>query len=646
MTKPRLQDDFYSAVNHDWLQSATIPADKPAINAFVELNEDIEKLLINDTKAWAQDPQVLKNNPRLAAYVNFFQMAADYEMRDKLGTSPVKPYIDLVLSLKNFADIATRYKELLYAGVALPYDMDVAPDMKDTEHYILYLSAPGLILPDKTYYETDQTGSFKPESEQLLNVWGQMSQHILEQCGFSEKEAALHVEQALAFDASLAPFTKSGEEQADYVKMYNPYKLADISRMSSTLDLTTCVNSLFGEEVTASHIHTVIVTEPEFAENLDKFISDDTFKNYQSWALIKIILSACTYLTDDLRITAGTYRRALSGIAEAPNQEKAAFYLAYGAFSMVVGDAYAKTYFGEEARSDVASMLVQMRDVYMNRLKNNTWLSESTRAQAVKKLQGLEFHVGYPDRIHPYYDKFEVTTYAQGGNLVTCAQNFADHINDYQLSRITEPVTRDLWSMSPAMVNAYYNPQYNCIVFPAAILQAPFYSLSQPKSANYGGIGAVMAHEMSHAFDNNGSHFDERGNLANWWTQDDLDAFDQRAQDMITAWDGAQAFGGTVNGTLTVSENIADAGGISCALEAAQTESDPDLEEFFYNWARVWRLKCSEEYARMLLTIDVHSPATLRCNMQVNQLQEFYDTFKVTPDDDMYIAPDKRVAIW
>ncbi|BDP45616.1 hypothetical protein EfmJHP9_04860 [Enterococcus faecium] len=215
-----------------------------------------------------------------------------------------------------------------------------------------------------------------------------------------------------------------------------------------------------------------------------------------------------------------------------------------------------------------------------------------------------------------------------------------------RFSKWNKPVDRSEWEMSADTVNAYYHPFRNVIVFPAAILQAPFYSLEQSSSANYGGIGAVIAHEISHAFDNNGALFDEYGNLNNWWTEEDLTQFQNKAQAMIEEFDGLPFADGKVNGKLTVSENIADAGGLSCALEAAKTESDLSIEEFFVNWATIWRTKAKKEYQQLLLQIDVHAPAKLRANVQPKNLDEFYETFGITEQDAMYLAPEKRVRIW
>lgn len=250
--------------------------------------------------------------------------------------------------------------------------------------------------------------------------------------------------------------------------------------------------------------------------------------------------------------------------------------------------------------------------------------------------------MGYPDRLDPLYEKFKVA----GSSLVDNVLHFEKIANLDHYSKWNQPVNRKRWEMSAHTVNAYYNPSYNIIVFPAAILQAPFYSLKQTASENYGGIGAVIAHEISHAFDNNGAHFDELGNLHNWWTKDDLAHFEKLSQKMITEFDGLTTPAGKVNGKLVVSENIADAGGLSCALEAAKNEADVDLKAFFINWARVWCVKSSIERQKLLLNIDVHAPNELRANIQPKNLVDFYQAFDINSTDPMYLAPDKRVNIW
>lgn len=324
-------------------------------------------------------------------------------------------------------------------------------------------------------------------------------------------------------------------------------------------------------------------------------------------------------------------------------QKKFAYYLASGTFDQVVGDYYGRKYFGETAKNDVHQMVEKMIGVYQHRLANNTWLSKKTRDKAILKLSKLGIQVGYPDKIDPLYQKLHVNP---DESLLTNVLAITRVVRENLFAKWNKPVDRNQWEMSAATVNAYYHPFRNIIVFPAAILQAPFYSLKQSSSENYGGIGSVIAHEISHAFDNNGALFDEYGNLNNWWTAEDSAHFRSLAQKMVTEFDGIEYVGQKVNGKLTVSENIADGGGLSCALEAAKSEGDADMTAFFINWTTIWRMKATRQYMQLLLSIDVHAPAKLRANVQVQNLPEFYETFGIKPGDAMYVAPDKRVNIW
>ena len=445
------------------------------------------------------------------------------------------------------------------------------------------------------------------------------------------------INDAIKFDALLAPNVKSAEEAADYSKMYNPQTVAELASATDQLDIAAIIKQLIGEEP-----EKVIVTEPEYFKALNKILQDN-FELFKNWALIRVIRENASYLDDEMREINGRYGRALSGSKKPVSQRKFAFYLARDMFSQVAGDYYGKKYFGPQAKADVHHMVEQMIKVYKGRLTNNQWLSKDTRDKAILKLDKLGIQVGYPDKIPVLYDQFKVD---EEESLIANLNQLTVTANKELFSRWNKPVDRMRWEMSAATVNAYYHPFKNIIVFPAAILQAPFYSLKQSSSQNYGGIGAVIAHEISHAFDNNGSLFDEFGNLNNWWTDEDSAHFKQLAQKMIEEFDGIPFAGQKVNGKLTVSENIADAGGLSCALEAAKTEADFNAQEFFINWATIWRMKATEQYMQLLLSIDVHAPQKLRANIQAENLDDFYTAFDIKPGDEMYRAPEDRVHIW
>ncbi|MGM0215370.1 hypothetical protein IGI42_002964 [Enterococcus sp. AZ109] len=630
-----IKKDLYEAVNGKWLETAEIPADKPATGGFQDLVDEIDDLLIAETTKMAEQPDTIPNE-LMKEYIAYYRLASDFDKRDADGMQPLKPIMERIEQLNSFEDLNGQLKDWTLSGLPLPFGLDIDADMKDTTTNAMFAGVPGLILPDKTYYEEGH-----PQAEQLLAIFKDMTLQLFDMAGYDKDEAERITDEALAFDRLLAPHVKSAEENADYSKMYNPQTAEEFVAHSSHIQMDKLIEALIGQLP-----EKIIVTEPLYFDEMDSFVNPENFSLIKSWMLVLSLNSLTGYLSEEARQVGGIYNRALSGAAEARPQKKAAFYLASGRFDQVVGDYYGKKYFGEQAKNDVKQMVETMIAVYQDRLANNTWLSEDTREKAILKLSTLGIHVGYPDEIPALYRKFKVTPAEDGGTLLDNALAFSRMGREDQFKKWNQPVDREEWEMSADTVNAYYHPFRNIIVFPAAILQAPFYSLEQSKSANYGGIGAVIAHEISHAFDNNGSLFDELGNLNNWWTVEDREHFQELADAMIAEFDGLKIAGGKVNGKLTVSENIADAGGLSCALEAAKREKDVDLEAFFVNWATIWRMKARPEYAQLLLAVDVHAPNKLRANVQVQNIDEFYETFGVTSEDEMYLAPEKRVSIW
>jgi len=630
-----LKDDFYDAINGGWIENAEIPADHSSTGGFMDLADNIEKILMTDF-AKLRDGKMAPENPQMAEFKKFYQMTSNFERRDKAGAAPLKPYLQRIEDLTSYADLNAQLVDWIITGLPLPFDIDVDSDMKNSTIYALFAGGPRLFLPDKTYYEDANEAAKK-----LMPLFSEMTESLLRMADYPEADAHQIVEQAKDFDRQIAPHVKSAEESADYSKMYNPKDIDTFGKYTDKLDLVAAVKELVNGEPKQ-----IILPEPAYFEALSSLLTDDNFEKIKSWVLVKTVDGLASYLSEDFRQTGSQYGRALSGRKEARSKEKAAYYLASGIYDQVVGDYYGHKYFGEKAKQDVHDMVVKMVNVYKNRLQNNDWLSASTREKAVLKLDKLGIQVGYPDKIDSLYDKFKVTEPADGGTLLGNIMTFTQIQTKDQFSKWNKPVDRTRWEMSANTVNAYYHPFHNIIVFPAAILQAPFYSLEQSSSQNFGGIGAVIAHEISHAFDNNGSLFDEFGNMNNWWTDEDHEHFKGLAENMVNEFEGIPFSGQKVNGRLTVSENIADAGGLSCALEAAKSEDDVDLEAFFINWGTIWRMKATTEYMQLLLSIDVHAPAKLRANVQVQNLDDFFKTFNVTENDQMYKKPVDRVKIW
>ncbi|MXQ49116.1 endopeptidase [Streptococcus pneumoniae] len=629
----RLQDDFFDAVNGEWEKTAVIPDDKPRTGGFSDLADEIEDLMLATTDEWLAG----KNLPEgeiLANFVKFHKLVADYDAREAAGTEPVQALIKEYQDLTSFEEFAGRIGNYEMEGKPNLLPFGVAPDFMDAQTNVLWAQAPSLILPDTTYYAEDND-----KGKELLALWRQSQEDLLPKFGFSAEDIKDMLDKILELDTKLAKYVLSSEESAEYVKLYHPYDWADFAKLAPELPLDAIFTEILGQTPDK-----VIVPEERF---WTEFAA--TYYSEANWELLKaeLVLDAANafnpYLTDEIRVLSGVYGRALSGTPQAMDKKKAAFYLAQGPFNQALGLWYAGEKFSPEAKADVEAKVATMIGVYKDRLRNNTWLQKETIDKAITKLNVITPHIGYPEKLPETYAKKVID---ENLSLVENAKNLAKISIAHSWSKWNQPVDRDEWHMPAHMVNAYYDPQQNQIVFPAAILQAPFYSLEQSSSANYGGIGAVIAHEISHAFDTNGASFDEHGSLNNWWTEEDYAAFKERTDKVVEQFDGIDFAGGKTNGKLTVSENVADLGGLAAALEAAKKDADFSAEDYFTNFATIWRMKAREEYLQLLLSVDVHAPGKLRTNVQLPNFDDFFTTFDVKEGDGMWREPADRVVIW
>lgn len=629
MKKELIKDNYYEAVNGTWLEKTTIPGDMPAVSAFVELHLGIEKLLIDLASKWDKDQKGLNDN--LLKFVTVYKKTNDFAGREKAGSKEIFKVIEEIKAINNLNDLEKNFKALTLNGISLPFGYYVMQDFLNSENQILYFGVSNLILPDTSYYANEEMKA------QLMGLWQATTSSILKLYGLDDSEAAKLIKETIEFDALLVPITKSSVDRADYVKMYNPLTKEEVNKIKN-INLINLANELVEEDVDR-----LIFMNLDVASKFDEIFTENNFEIIKSWMILDTLLSYTSEFGDDLRVAGGAFSRALSGTKEAQNKEKAAFYKAYNYFNQIVGLHYAETHFGPVAKKDVETMVFEMVEVYKKRIKDNSWLKEETKQKAIKKLETLTVLVGYPDVLPEYYDLIEIN---EEDSLLDIKLKVSKLLTLDNLSKYNKAPNKRLWSMPASMVNAYYQPTNNQIVFPAAILQEPYYSTKQTVSENFGGIGAVIAHEISHAFDNNGAKFDEFGSLNNWWTEADLKAFEEKKQAMINLFDGLETGYGKCNGLLTVSENIADSGGLRAAIEASKTHKDHNYEEFFTNWARVWRQKASQQYSQLLLTVDVHGPSILRANMQLSNMEEFQDFYKLVKEDKMYLAKNKMVSIW
>lgn len=633
MSDIRIQDDLYEAINGDWLEKAVIPDDRPSTGGFAVLDQEVEKLLMEDFKLFAEGKKET-DIKEMEDAISLYKKVLDEKRRNEEGIKPLLPLLEEINNLKDVADLNKHAKELFLKGVDLPINMGVTVDMNDATKNSFIALGQQTILPDTSYY---QEGN--PVYPQLIGLYSQMAKVALAATPLSEEEQNKYLEDTIAYDKLISKTVKSQLEWADYVNNNNPTKLDEVQANVSPFDLKGLLKEIYGDK--APKI--IVVYDPRAIKELKTVFSEENFLMYKHWCYVKTLLAKSGSLSLDLATNAGLFRRALYGIAKEPTLEKQAYQVASRYFSEPIGLYYGRTYFGEEAKKDIVSLVHKIIDTYKLRVARNDFLAESTKKEAIKKLSTIVVKMGYPDKVRPLYKLLKVNPDASYFEAIEGIKEIGiiDNLNE-----LNKPVDRSLWAMPGHMVNACYNPSANDITFPAAILQKPFYSINQSISENLGGIGAVIGHEISHAFDNNGSKFDENGNMANWWTEEDFKEFDKKTKDMIAQWDGIPFHGGKVNGQLVVSENIADNGGMAVTIEIMHNTPNADFKAYFANWARVWCQKMKEEMIQYLLANDVHSPAKLRANIQPRNFNEWYEAYDVTELDEMYIAPEKRIVIW
>ena len=575
----RYQDDLYQAVNGAWMKQAVIPDDKSSTGGFQDLADEVEEKMMADFAA-VSDGKKQAPDKYFAQAVTLYQQAKDFKTRDAAGFAPAEPRLNLVKGIKDLADYNQRAANLLQEHlIDPPFNFFVDADMKDTSKNVINLMGPKTILPDTSYYAKDnQNGA------QLLGIFKDMMQQLLAYTDLDEAAQKATLEGALAFDAK---HVKSSEEWADYPKAYNPTPTSTVIEKLKPFNFENLLKTIFKNVP-----ETIVVADPRFLNEFDQLFNEANFKLYRDWLYVMTLGDVAGFLSEPLRQLSGTYNRALSGAPKSPDQLKHAYRVANRYFSEPIGIYYGRTYFGEKAKADVTQLVEKMIATYKQRLANSDWLSQPTKDKAILKLNKMVLKMGYPDHPEAIYDLLHVDP---NRSLLENLFAMRKVQVQYNFDKLTKPVDRTVWNMPGHLVNASYDPSKNDITFPAAILQAPFYSLKQTASENLGGIGAVIAHEISHGFDNNGAQFDEYGNMANWWQKADFDHFHELTQAMIDEFDGLES-----------------------------------------------RL----ERAKMLLAVDVHAPHELRANIQPRNLDDWYTTFDVQPGDGMYLPPEKRVQIW
>ncbi|HEU4812355.1 MAG TPA: M13-type metalloendopeptidase [Nocardioides sp.] len=636
----RPQDDLFGHVNGRWLDEAEIPADRSSWGPFVELADKAEeqvRLIIEELaeRAVAGGEGIDEDARKIGdLYASFM----DEEGITRRGLRPVRPLIDAVTGLRDVRDLAAFLGEFERVGGHGLFGSYVDTDSKNSDRYLFNLVQGGLGLPDESYYREDKFAEIRDKYVAYLTT-------LLDLSGYDEDSAAA-ARTVLAIDTKLAAGHWERSETRDVQKTYNLTTAAELKALCPSFDWDAYVTNLGGNDETIAES---CVRQPSYLAHLSTVLDEVPIEDWKPWMLTRVLRSAAPYLTDDfVETNFDFYGRTLSGTPELRARWKRGVSLVEGAIGEAVGKEYVARHFPPTSKAQMDDLVANLLAAYRESISKLDWMTEETKQRAYQKLDTFRPKIGYPEKFRDY-SALKVRPGDLLGN-VAAASAFE---TDRELGKIGSPVDRDEWFMLPQTVNAYYNPGINEICFPAGILQKPFFSPDADPAENYGGIGAVIGHEVGHGFDDQGAQYDAFGNLDDWWTPTDKEAFEKKTKALIAQYDAFEPRalpGEHVNGALTVGENIGDLGGLTIGHKAyvisQDGRADADARQrLFMNWAYCWRTKRRKEQELQYLTIDPHSPPEFRANI-VRNLDEFHEVFETSEGDGLWIDPAERVRIW
>ena len=639
------KNDFYNYVNGNWMKKTAIPEDQVRWGGFGVLRKSTDKDLLAILEKADKSGKYHEDSDQAKA-IAVFKTKLDTIKRNELGIKPLKKALDVISSintLEDFQKVITNY----VTEISQPFfRIAVFSNPSNSKMNSAYLTIGGLGLPDRDFYTNTDKKS--------IEIRGQYLKHIskmLQFLGDDEKEALLQAQIILDFETILAEPRLTKVERRDFRKLNNPMSVSELSELVPSINWKVALKDIGVEK----EIDTLIVMQPKYMSKVEEILKNkdiDTWKIILRWSTLN---DAAGQLTTKIeKANWDFYSKTLRGAKIQRPAEERALATVNGTVGEALGKLYVDEMFPPEAKKKANKMIDNVIIAYKNRIKKLDWMSLETQNKAIEKLDNFTVKIGYPDK---WEDYSEMNISAEKGYYenMLAVSNWSHKKN---LSEINEPVDKTKWGMSPQTVNAYFNPFNNEIVFPAAILQPPFYDYKADEAVNYGGIGAVIGHEISHAFDDAGSRFDAKGNLINWWTEDDLAQFTERGKALADQYSSIEVLDSVfVNGEFTLGENIGDLGGVLAAYDGLQLyfndNQRPDLidgftpeQRFFMSWATIWRTKQRDEYLRNQVKTDPHTPGRWRATEPLKNIDAFYEAFNIVQGDSMYVSPENRVRIW
>jgi predicted metalloendopeptidase len=639
-TSVRPQDDLYRFVNGRWLETTPIPADRSNYGAFTILQEAAEADVRELLETAAHDPRRTPGSDAQKAG-DFYASFMDVERIEALGLTPLQAELERIGQLRTRADVSRYMGYNQRIGVAQPFEFYVSIDEKNSKRYAGYLYQNGLGLPDRDYYLSQD-----PHMQAVRAKYRQYIEDLLAAAGV--KDAALQAEHVMALETKLAHASWTRVENRDVEKTYNRRSLQQATALAPEIDWRAYLEGLGAPE-----IDSLVIAQPSYIAAVSTALREVPLAHWREYFRFRLLDNYSYYLPRRfVDLSFELHDRTVSGVSELPPRWRRGVHTVEGAIGELVGRMYVEKHFSSEAKRRVDELVRNLLKAYAQAIDQLEWMSPETKQRAQEKLSKLTTKIGYPDKWRDW-SKLEVRADDLIGNLMRASAVALDR----EIAKLPGPVDRTEWLLTPQTVNAYYYPPANEIVFPAAILQPPFFDPKADDAVNYGAIGSVIGHEISHGFDDQGRRYDGDGNLRDWWTATDNTEFQRRAQTLVKQYSSYSPLPGMhVNGELTLGENIADLAGVTMAYRAYQLSLDgrpaPVLDgftadqRFFLGWAQVWARKYREDELRKRLLTDPHSPSEYRANVTVSNLPQFYEAFDVKPTDQLYRPPEERVQIW
>ena len=635
--------DFYQYAAGGWLKSHPLDAEHTNNGAFTDLYEENQKRIQELILEYASRPQ--KKGTLEQKIGTFYNMLMDSVRLNREGWEPLKPTLARIAAVKSNKEYQLVTAELDRRGEGtMMFGIGVGADMRNASMNIVAIGQGGLGLGTRDYYLNDD-----PQTVKVREAYKTYMKNLFKMVGNDEATAAKKVEAIMAIETRIAKVSYSNVQLRDIDKNYHKMSYNDLVLNFPGIDWgNVFLQSGFPP------FDAVDVGQPEPIHEVEKILADTKLDDLKAYAEIKVISGATSQLSDAFRAESFKFSSVLSGAQQDRPRWKRAVATVSGVFGEAIGKLYVAKYFPESSKQHMIRLVKNLQEALGQRIQEATWMSAATKAQTKDKLDNFIVKIGYPDKWRDYSglqidDKL---------SLYANMQNINEFLLQDELNRkVNKPVDKMEWGMTPQTINAYYNPTTNEICFPAAILQPPFFDPNADDAVNYGGIGAVIGHEMSHGFDDQGSQFDKTGNQRDWWTAQDKKNFQERSKVLVDHFGKVEVVNGKkVNGQLTLGENIGDNGGLNIAFRALQNsmkkkplktlDGFTPEQRFFLSWARVWAGNARPEYLEYLITVDPHSPNMARVNAALPEIDAWYDAFKIKKGDKLFIPANKRAHIW